>query len=63
MTATQHLAAILAADVLGYSRLMGVDKRGFCEARQNPRVASRWLPLSRGSKASAAVPECLAAAR
>src|SRR5438309_2328920 len=27
-TATRHLAAILAADVAGYSRLMGVDEEG-----------------------------------
>jgi len=28
MTATRRLAAILAADVAGYSRLMGADERG-----------------------------------
>src|SRR5690242_6054580 len=28
MTATRHLAAILAADVAGYSRLMGADEEG-----------------------------------
>ena len=28
MTATRRLAAILAADVVGYSRLMGEDKVG-----------------------------------
>jgi class 3 adenylate cyclase len=28
MTATRRLAAILAADVAGYSRLMGVDEEG-----------------------------------
>src|SRR3954467_3737731 len=27
-TSTRHLAAILAADVAGYSRLMGVDEEG-----------------------------------
>jgi class 3 adenylate cyclase len=27
MTATRRLAAILAADVAGYSRLMGADER------------------------------------
>ena len=27
-TATRRLAAILAADVVGYSRLMGVDEEG-----------------------------------
>jgi hypothetical protein len=28
MTATRHLAAILAADVVGYSRLIGADEEG-----------------------------------
>jgi adenylate cyclase len=28
MTATRRLAAILAADVAGYSRLMGAEKQG-----------------------------------
>jgi adenylate cyclase len=28
MTATRRLAAILAADVAGYSRLMGTDEEG-----------------------------------
>src|SRR6266404_3284814 len=28
MVATRHLAAILAADVAGYSRLMGADEEG-----------------------------------
>src|SRR5438309_3565406 len=31
MTATRRLAAILAADVAGYSRLMGVDEEGTLE--------------------------------
>jgi adenylate cyclase len=31
MTATRRLAAILAADVTGYSRLMGVDEEGTLE--------------------------------
>jgi hypothetical protein len=29
MTQTRRLAAILASDVAGYSRLMGVDKEGY----------------------------------
>jgi adenylate cyclase len=28
MIATRHLAAILAADVVGYSRLIGADEEG-----------------------------------
>jgi len=46
MTATRRLAAILAADVAGYSRLMGADEEGTHERLQghlrelvNPRVA------------------------
>ena len=31
MTATRKLAAILAADVVGYSRLMGIDEEGTLE--------------------------------
>ena len=31
MTATRRLAAILAADVVGYSRLMGADEEGTLE--------------------------------
>ena len=30
-TATRRLAAILAADVVGYSRLMGADEEGIHE--------------------------------
>jgi class 3 adenylate cyclase len=37
MTATRRLAAILAVDVVGYSRLMGEDEA----ARENLRVAQR----------------------
>ena len=32
MTATRRLAAILAADVAGYSRLMGADEGGTLQA-------------------------------
>ena len=39
MTATRRLAAILAADVVGYSRLMGEDEAG--TARPTPTRA-RW---------------------
>jgi class 3 adenylate cyclase len=34
MTATRRLAAILAADVVGYSRLMGADEEGTHERVQ-----------------------------
>ena len=35
MTATRRLAAILAADVAGYSRLMGADEEGTHERLQD----------------------------
>jgi adenylate cyclase len=37
MTATRKLAAILAADVAGYSRLVGVDEEGTIERLQAVR--------------------------
>src|SRR5215467_13472513 len=46
MASTRHLAAILAADVAGYSRLMGADEEGTHERVQahlrelvNPKIA------------------------
>jgi adenylate cyclase len=44
MTATGRLAAILAADVAGYSRLMGVDEEGTLERLKTLR---RELPIPR----------------
>ena len=45
MTAARRLAAILAADVVGYSRLMGQDEAGTAKAvrsgREAPRRSSR----------------------
>jgi hypothetical protein len=43
MSQTRRLAAILAADVAGYSRLMGADEEGTLErlkARTNERPGS-----------------------
>ena len=37
MAATRRLAAILAADVAGYSRLMGADEEGTLERLKAPR--------------------------
>ena len=37
MTTTRRLAAILAADVAGYSRLMGVDEVGTLETLKSHR--------------------------
>jgi adenylate cyclase len=38
MTATRRLAAILAADVAGYSRLMGADEECTIPAFRAPRL-------------------------
>jgi hypothetical protein len=39
MTAARRLAAILAADVVGYSRLMGEDKAGTLGVREHRDAA------------------------
>ena len=53
MTATRRLAAILAADVVGYSRLMGEDEAGTAlrvrEHRQSCSRAWRRPGASRGA--------------
>jgi hypothetical protein len=36
MSETRKLAAILAADIIGYSRLMGADEAGTARAGQGP---------------------------
>jgi class 3 adenylate cyclase len=41
MTAARRLAAILAVDVAGYSRLMGEDERGTARAAPNRRFVRR----------------------
>ena len=41
MTATRRLAAILAVDVVGYSRLMGEDEVGTAGAVREHREAAR----------------------
>jgi adenylate cyclase len=38
MTATRRLAAILAADVAGYSRLIGTDEAGTLQAFKTIRI-------------------------
>ncbi len=40
MTAARRLAAILAADVVGYSRLMGEEEAGAAKAVQEHREAA-----------------------
>ena len=54
MTTTRRLAAILAADVAGYSRLMGTDEEGTHESFKahlrellNPKIAEHQAASSR----------------
>ena len=49
MTAARRLAAILAADVVGYSRLMGEDEAGTARAVRERREAA--TPIVRRSAA------------
>jgi adenylate cyclase len=44
MTATRRLAAIMAIDVVGYSRLMGEDEAGTALSVRTHREAAR--PIS-----------------
>ena len=50
MTATRRLAAILAADVVGYSRLMGEDEAGTALSVREHREAARPIIESRGGR-------------
>ena len=50
MTATRRLAAILAADVVGYSRLMGEDEAGTARAVSERREAAAPLVASMGGR-------------
>jgi hypothetical protein len=47
MSQTRRLAAILAADVAGHSRLMGADEEGTHERLKRPQLKGR-LPWRRG---------------
>jgi adenylate cyclase len=42
MASTRRLAAILAADVAGYSRLMGADEVGTVEALRHRATLVDW---------------------
>ncbi len=46
MTAARRLAAILAADVVGYSRLMGEDEAG----RRGRPSGARWPARKRSTR-------------
>jgi TolB-like protein/class 3 adenylate cyclase len=50
MTAARRLAAILAADVAGYSRLMGEDEAGTARAVREHREAARPIVGSLGGR-------------
>ena len=50
MTAARRLAAILAADVVGYSRLMGEDEAGTARAVREHREAARPIVADLGGR-------------
>jgi len=50
MTETRRLAAILAADVVGYSRLMGEDEAGTAQALREHRTAADPLIAEHGGR-------------
>ena len=50
MCVTRKLAAILAADVVGYSRLMGEDEEGTARAVREHREAARPIIASHGGR-------------
>jgi adenylate cyclase len=50
MTATRKLAAILAADVVGYSRMMGEDEAGTAQAVRERREAAAPIVAAHGGR-------------
>jgi adenylate cyclase len=50
MASTRRLAAILAADVVGYSRLMGLDEAGTAQALREHRAATDPLIAEHGGR-------------
>jgi len=50
MSATRRLAAILAADVVGYSRLMGADEAGTARAVRDHRAAAAPIVRAFGGR-------------
>src|SRR5271168_631190 len=50
MIAPRKLAAILAADVVGYSRMMGEDEAGTAEAVRERREAARPIIAAHGGR-------------
>ena len=51
MTATRRLAAILAADMVDYGRLMGLDEVGTAQALREHRSAADSLIADYGAAA------------
>ena len=50
MTEARRLAAIMAIDVVGYSRLMGEDESGTARAVREHREAARPIVASHGGR-------------
>jgi len=50
MSTTRRLAAILAADIVGYSRLMGLDEAGTAQALREHRAAADPLIAEHGGR-------------
>ena len=50
MTAARRLAAILAADIVGYSRLMGEDEAGTAKAVRERREAAQPIVANLGGR-------------
>jgi class 3 adenylate cyclase len=50
MTSPRRLAAILAVDVAGYSRLMGEDEAGTAQAVREHRETARPIVASHGGR-------------
>ena len=50
MSQTRRLAAILAADIVGYSRLMGEDEAGTARALREHRAAAAPLIAEHGGR-------------
>ena len=50
MTATRRLAAIMAIDVVGYSRLMGEDEVGTALSVREHREAARPILAALGGR-------------
>ena len=52
MAETRRLAAIMAVDVVGYSRLMGEDEAGTAKGVREHRDAAQPLVAARGGQSS-----------